>query len=224
MGTHDGHRNRMREKVAESGFTGFQDHEVLEFILFHFVPMRNTNEIAHALIDKFGSFSDVLNADVEQLKSVSGMTYNAALFLSCMPDVFRRYASDCEKKRIKLGGRGSARAYMRKRMFGFPVEKLCIAALDAQDQLVKFECLETGDGEYVPVSMRKIVDFAIRTNAVSVLIAHNHPGGKGDPSQQDVELTREIAFVLESIGVRLQDHVIFSENGDFSFEEKGLLQ
>lgn len=223
MGIHDGHRDRMRDKIASDGIKSLKDHEILEYILFHFVPRRNTNEIAHALIDKFGSFSDVLNADVEQLSSVPGMTRNAALFLNGLPDIFRRYASDVEKKRIKLGGRGTAQAYMRKMMFGCPVEQLCIVALDAQDRLVRFECLFTGDGESVPVSMRKIVEFVMRTKAVSVLIAHNHPSGNCEPSQRDFELTREIYRTLGSINVRLQDHIIFSEDDAFSFEDNGLM-
>lgn len=223
MGAHDGHRNRVREKVAQVGIGAFEDHEVLEYILFHFVPMRNTNEIAHALIDTFGSFADVLNTDAEHLNAVPGMTYNAALFLSVLPDILRRYAVSAEKKRVNMSGRRKVRDYLAKEMFGTPVEVVGVLALDAQDGLIRFEKLASGTGDGVDVSVRSIVDFALRTNAVSVVLAHNHPGGLAAPSQQDVGLTGQIAFVLESIGVTLLDHIIFTDTESFSFEENGLL-
>lgn len=223
MGAHDGHRNRVREKVARIGIEAFEDHEVLEYILFHFVPMRNTNEIAHALIDKFGSFADVLNADAERLCEVPGMTYNADLFLSVLPDILRRYAVSAEKKRVNMSGRRKVRDYLAKEMFGTSVEVVGAVALDAQDGMIRFEKLSAGTGDGVNVSVRKVVDFAMRTNAVSLVLAHNHPGGNAGPSQQDVELTREIAFVLASIGVTLLDHIIYTDTESFSFDENGLL-
>lgn len=223
MGAHDGHRNRMREKIAQGGLDTLQDHEVLEYILFHFVPMRNTNEMAHELIDAFGSFSDVLNADVEHLQQISGMTYNAALFLSTLPDVFRRYAADTEKRRNKLCGRGAARAYMQKKMYGYAVEELCVVALDAQDGLIEFECLARGTGAAVSVPIRSVVDFAMRTRAASVIIAHNHPSGNRFPSEEDVAMTKELCYVLGRINVTLQDHFVFCDNEYYSFEREGLL-
>lgn len=76
----------MRDRVRVSGTESMQDHELLEYILFAFVPRRNTNEMAHALMERFGSFADVLNADAEELDKVQGMTGNAALFLSVLPE------------------------------------------------------------------------------------------------------------------------------------------
>lgn len=223
MGTHDGHRNRMREKIEKNGIAAFGDHEVLEYILFHFVPMRNTNEIAHALIDTFGSFSAVLNADAERLAEVPGMTRNAAIFLSVLPDVFRRYAADTEKRGNRLGGRGAVRDYMMKQMFGLPAERLCAVALDARERLVRFECIEDGEGDTVAVSARKIVDFALRTKASYLVIAHNHPSGNIRPSQDDVDITRRLEFVLDSINVVLLDHYVFTDDKCFSFEEHELM-
>ena len=85
MGTHDGHRQRMRERIASDGIRSLHDHEVLEYLLFPFVPRRNSNEIAHRLMEKFGTFSEVFNADAADLAAVAGMTGNAALFFSGLP-------------------------------------------------------------------------------------------------------------------------------------------
>ena len=192
MGKHDGHRERVREKIAAAGLDTFQDHEVLEYILFHCIPRKNTNEIGHELIDRFGSFADVLNSDKERLKEVPGMTEIAALFLSVLPDIMRRYLLSAERKRTNLSGRRKVRDYIAKEMYGAPVEIAGAAALDAQDGLIRF---------------RKL----------------NHPGVNVNPSQEDVELTRELAYVLDSIGVRLLDHIIYAGTESFSFAESGLL-
>lgn len=142
MGTHDGHRQRMRERIASDGIRSLHDHEVLEYLLFPFVPRRNTNEIAHRLMEKFGTFSEVFNADAADLAAVSGMTENAALFFSVLPEVLRRYAVSVAKKRPQLSGRRAVRDFLAGVMFGMPVEAVCAAALDAQDGLIRFDILQ----------------------------------------------------------------------------------
>ena len=181
MGKHDGHRERVREKIAAAGLDTFQDHEVLEYILFHCIPRKNTNEIGHELIDRFGSFADVLNSDKERLKEVPGMTEIAALFLSVLPDIMRRYLLSAERKRTNLSGRRKVRDYIAKEMYGAPVEIAGAAALDAQDGLIRFRKLASGKGDGVNVSVRQVVDFALGTNAVSLVLAPNHPGGNVNP-------------------------------------------
>lgn len=224
MGTHDGHRMRVREKISVTGTASLPDHEVLEYILFAFVPRRNTNEIAHALTEKFGDFADVLNADEEALRSVPGMTENAALFLSVLPELFRRYAVCSSRKRPVVSGRKAVREYIAKEMFGMPVEVAGLAALNVHDGLIRFERPAYGTGDGVALSARDAVEFALRTKAVSVVIAHNHPGGDPRPSQQDYDLTCEISRVLGSIGVRLADHIIYTDTDSFSFKDNGLLE
>lgn len=224
MGTHDGHRMRVREKISATGTASLPDHEVLEYILFAFVPRRNTNEIAHALTEKFGDFADVLNADEEALRSVPGMTENAALFLSVLPELFRRYAVSSSRKRPVVSGRKAVREYIAKEMFGMSVEVAGLAALNVHDGLIRFERPAYGTGDGVALSARDAVEFALRTKAVSVVIAHNHPGGDPRPSQQDYDLTCEISRVLGSIGVRLADHIIYTDTDSFSFKDNGLLE
>ena len=115
---HDGHRDRMRERIRRSGLSTLQEHEMLEYILYAFVPRKDTNEIAHALIDRFGSFAGVLNADEKRLAEIAGMTENAALFLCNLPDVFRAYIDDLDKQKPALKGRGAARTFMGNRLYG----------------------------------------------------------------------------------------------------------
>ncbi len=226
-GVHDGHRARMRDRIRKSGISSFQQHEILEYLLFSFVPRKDTNEIAHALIDKFSSLAGVLNATEEDLKKVSGMTENAALFLSSLPDVFRAYVNDVNSdgvNRQDLSGRGKARNFLCAKLFGLNQEHVCVAALDAHDKLIKCEIIEQGSGDSVRLDVRKIVDFALRTGASAMLIAHNHPSGNLLPSQKDVNMTQETMSTLAGIGVELQDHLIFCGSEYYSFEESGTIE
>lgn len=221
---HDGHRERMRQRIEQNGAATLQSHELLEYILYSFVPRKDTNEIAHALIDKFGSFAGVLNADAQHLAEIKGMTRNAALFLSNMPSMFRRYSVDTESVKLSLKGRGKAREFMRRQLYGATVEQVVAAALDAQDNVIKYEILAAGTGDGVAVSVRSVVDFALKYKASGILLAHNHPSGSVKPSQQDLMITREIAWTLNSVGTVLQDHFIFNSTDYYSFDEQGKLR
>ena len=208
---HDGHRARMRDKIRKGGLGSFQQHEILEYLLFSFVPRKDTNEIAHALIDKFSSLSGVLNASEEDLEKVSGMTQNAALFLATLPDVFRAYVDGVNSdgaNRQDLSGRGKARNFMCARLFGLNQEHVCVAALDAHDKLIKCEIIEQGSGDSVRLDVRKIVDFALKTGASAILIAHNHPSGDPTASVQDKILTDELMRLGATLGVEVLDHLI----------------
>lgn len=109
---HEGHRDRMRERILLSGIESLQPHEVLEYLLYHAIPRKDTNGIAHELISEFGSFNGVLNADYDALLDVNGMTANAALLLTSLKGVFRMYASGDKKGKIVIATRGDLVRYL----------------------------------------------------------------------------------------------------------------
>lgn len=223
---HDGHRERVRDKIRKGGLPSFQQHEVLEYLLFSFIPRKDTNEIAHALIDKFSSFAGVLNASERDLKSVNGMTDNAAFFLSKLPEIMKLYVNDVNSDLVRedLSGRGKARNFLCGQLFGLNQEHVCVAALDAHSRLIKCEIIEQGSGDAVFFSVRKIVDFALSCGASYLLLAHNHPSGNTNPSEADYAMTKELYITLANIGIILQDHIIFGGSQYYSFEEHDELQ
>ncbi len=220
-GIHEGHRERMRDRIKKQGVESLQNHEVLEYLLYSFIPRRDTNEIAHRLIAEFGSLSGVLSADAEHLEEVPGMTHNAALFLSSLPGVFRQYLDDRTSERTELKGRAAARLFMGNKLFGIPDEQVVVAALDAHEKIISSDIISSGSGDSVQVTVRAIVDFALKNRASGVLLAHNHPSGRVSPSQADVELTYTLFDTLANVGVALLDHFIFCGSDYYSFEEDG---
>lgn len=131
--------------------------------LYAFVPRKDTNEIAHALIDKFGSLAGVLNADEKRLSEVAGMTQNASLFIACLPEILRRYMQDCEGEKQTLKGRGEIRKFLGNKFYGLREEELYAIALDSRDGLIDARCLAKGSADAVELNVRAIVDFALKT-------------------------------------------------------------
>lgn len=220
-GVHDGHRQRMRERIKKQGVESLQPHEVLEYLLYSYIPRKDTNALAHELIKKFGSLSDVFCADAARLEQVPGMTRNAALFLSSLPGVFRVYLEDRSAQKIALKGRADARRLMGNKLFGVPNEELYAAALNVHEEVICCDKLGAGSADSVSVAVRNIVDFALRNNAHGILLAHNHPSGNVNPSPSDIELTYDILVTLSNVDVALLDHFIFCGTEYYSFEEDG---
>ncbi len=222
-GVHDGHRQRMRDRIAKQGIESLQPHEALEYLLYSFVPRRDTNALAHSLIDKFGSLAGVFGADAALLEEVPGMTANAAQFLNVLPGVFRMYLDQRTVQKTSLKGRAAARMFMGNKLFGIKEEQIYIAALNVHEDLICCDRLATGAGDAVSVTVRSIVDYAIRNKANGILLAHNHPSGNVNPSHADVELTYTILDTLSNVEVKLLDHFIFCGTEYYSFEEDGRL-
>lgn len=221
---HDGHRDRMRERIIKGGLYSLEYHEILEYILFCFIPMRDTNEIAHNLIKKFGSLAGVLNASPEELMTVGRVTKNAAVFLSSIPDLSRKYKESFDTQKISLKGRDEVKDYLKNYFFCRPKESVVVASLDAHNKLIGVFELAEGWADGVNLASREVVDVALRTKASSVIVAHNHPSGIAVPSNDDYLLTNAISCALELIGITLFDHIIYGKDSVYSFEANGLFE
>lgn len=215
----------MRARIAKNGILDLQPHEVLEYMLYAFIPRRDTNEIAHRLLDEFGSVFDVLNAPPHLLLQVKGVTENAALFLSSLPDVFRKYLSArLQPEKKKVSGRKALRDYIGSMMYNRTNEVVCLAALDVHDQLLCCDIVSVGAKSEVRFDTKMVLDYAQKRGAHAVLVAHNHPSGSTSPSADDIGLTYQTFVALKALGMQLYDHLIFSGNSFYSFEENRWLE
>lgn len=222
---HDGHRNRMRERIAKEGISNLQEHEVLEYLLYCFVPRKDTNDLAHRLIERFGSFKGVLNADPKSLRSVAGMTDTASLFLSVLPEIFRTYVHSAvtEDKR-RLSTVAEVRDYLGGLFAGLDEERVCAVALDVNDRFVAQRIWTSKNRAKVDVSTQQIAEFVTASKAISLIIAHNHPSGSIHPSVDDIELTKAIKTMLNIMDVKLRDHMIFNDKNEYySFQQNDKL-
>ncbi len=220
---HEGHRDRMRQRVIENGIDSLQPHEVLEYLLFYAIPRKDTNELAHTLIDSFGSLSAVFSADYEALLQTKNMTENAAHLLSSIPQILRYYDRDLQSGKKKVVSRKDCLSHLRTFFIGATEEKVYLLCLDADNNIIKTQLIAKGQPAQVSLEPRAVVSEAMKQKAVAVILAHNHPSGKVEPSTADIEITKSIAVALELISVKLYDHYIFTNTTHFSFFENGLV-
>jgi len=222
MSIHDGHRTRMKERFRNNGMDGLNEHEVLEMLLYYCIPRRNTNEIAHALLDEFKTLQRVLNASATELEVVGGMGKNAALFVSFVRQMDRFFVEkDTEEKDI-LWNLERCHKHLQRCFAGKKNETVMLLCLDAKCKLLGCPVVGEGSLHSANVSIRKIVGTALATNATSVVLAHNHPGGLATPSGEDVQATRLIAETLKTMEVVLLDHIVVSDDDYVSLLFSGL--
>lgn len=214
---HQNHRARVRETFRKAGVDGMPDHNLLELLLFYSIPRKDTNEIAHRLIETYGSLNGVFNASYESLLSVEGMGESSALLISLVPGICRRYIeSMSDKKKISISDPESAKEYIVNKYYGCKTEIFYMLCLDALGNLINCCKLSEGSAGTVVVDKRIMLETALRNNADKVVFAHNHPNGVAVPSKNDLEMTYDFSNALSAVGIRLSDHFIVAENDALS--------
>lgn len=221
--SHRGHRERVKKRVLKEGLDSFEEHQILELLLFYCIPMKDTNELAHQLIDTFGSLNGVLDASPSDLSKKSGITENTALFLSLIPSLARRYEHGKFKKKEILSSTSSAGKYAVSLFTGRLYEVFYVICLDTQNKVNQATLLHEGTINEAPVYPRLIVETALRHQAASIILAHNHPGGRLEPSQADINVTEKIKTAMEAISIAVVDHIIVANDSYYSFAENRIL-
>ena len=219
---HDGHRKRLKARFIKSGLDDFEPHNVLELVLFYGVPRKDTNPIAHRLINRFGSLSAFLDAKPEELMKVDGITENTAVLISMLPAIARKYLEDKVEVVNSVEGFSDVGAYLMPKFVGRTVETVMLASLDNKNRIISCTIVAEGENDKANVSKRKVMEEAMRVGATRVILAHNHPRGFAMPSNEDIFLTEEIYSLLKSVGIDLVDHLIFAEDDFVSLAASGI--
>ncbi len=220
---HEGHRQRLTDRFLSEGLEGFEEHEIIELLLFYALPRVDTNATAHELIKTFGSLAAVLEADPKDLERVGGIGPKAAAFLTMVPDIFRAYERSKLGKKPALRSIADACGFARTLLFGKPFEQFYVIWLGTQNRVIHYERLSEGSVNESPVYIGRLAAKALRHHAVKCVIAHNHPGGRVVPSKADIETTQSVLNALAVLGIELVDHIIVSENEAFSFQADSLM-
>lgn len=212
MPMHKDHRQRVRNRYATEGLDRFDEHQVLELLLFYCIPRKDTNEIAHRLLERFGSINQVFDAPLNKLEEVEGMGSGSAQFLKLLRDLERYNQLHSDQKIQVLKSLDECGKYMVPYFKGCKNEKVYMLCLDGKCKVLA--CREVGEGSInsANISIRKIVDIALSENATSVVLAHNHPGGIAVPSPEDIQVTIKIADALRMVDVIVADHVIVADD------------
>lgn len=223
---HDGHKERMREKFLKSpGFETFAEHEILELMLNYILIRQNTNEIAHALIDKFGSLDGVLRASIKELCEIKGIGMRCAVFLKMQYALLRYYNSKIADNAPSPGNVSEEALMKLMPLFSkLNVEKMYIVTITNANKIKNIKCIAEGETSTVYVSRKKIVTECLMDNAEAVIIAHNHPGGKLRPSDEDMTFTKQVNSALKNIEIKLIEHYIIGEDKFYPIMKNNLFE
>ena len=219
---HTGHRERLRERYRREGLDSFELHNVLEMVLFYIIPRKDTNEIAHRLLERFGSLTQVMEAPIEELEKVSGVGHNAALLLNLATSVGRYYMVRRSQQTTILRTIQECGDYLKSVFIGRRTEVVYLLCLDAKCKVLACREVAEGSVNSANVPIRRIVEMALGVNATSVILAHNHPSGVALPSKEDVATTRRVAAALSMVDIVLADHIVVADDDYVSLVESGL--
>ena len=211
--SHAGHRQRMKDKYIEFGPRVFADHELLEILLYYSTPQINTNDIAHELIDKFGSPRKAIEADSQRLMQIKGVKHNTAILFSLISEIYRRGKTVTSSVGTRYDKLSVVGELFTEHLAKLNEERFLILMLDGSMRMIKLATLSGGSANSLTVDPRAVARMALSENATNVIIAHNHPSGNAIPSSSDRDLTSRIEAALSAIGITLIEHIIVGEVG-----------
>lgn len=224
MGIHDGHRERLRQRFLECGFNGVSDHNILEMILIYAIPRRDTNDLAHVLIDRFGTLAGVLEADMDDLKSVKGLGDNAVILLKMFTQVNKRYLEEKSNyNRQLIDGVKTVADYFAAKFLYETNESVYALFLDNKNGVIDCRLISSGIVNATDICIRQLAETSLRCGASSIILAHNHPDGNIKPSNEDIQSTGSIKKALGLVGVTLLDHVVVGNGTHLSMSNMWLL-
>lgn len=221
---HEGHRDRMRARFLQEGADGLANHEVLEMLLYGTIPRGDTNEIAHHLLDEFGSITNLIEADPQEISKAAGVGLKSAVFLSLLHELVHRYEREKMEEKPVLSSIQRAMEYCHSLLAFRPRECFYAICLDSRRKVLCASKISEGTVNDAAVSPRMVVEKALRYKATGILLCHNHPNGNAKPSYEDIVLTNQLRNMLHPLGVEIMDHIIIGEEEYFSFFENNMLQ
>ena len=221
MSIHEGHRERLRKRFKEEGLDGFSEIQALELALFYAISRKDTNPIAHALLDHFGGLAQVLEAPVEELQKVPGVGESTAVYLRMITELGRLYMVSRTSQTKILTTLEQCAEYMLPYFYGRRLETVFLLCLDAKCKVLCCKEVAEGSVNAAGISVRKVVETALGANATSVVLAHNHPSGVAVPSGEDVQTTRRIAAALATVEIHLVDHIVVADDDSVSLVQSG---
>ena len=209
---HAGHRKRLRHRFLNHGIENFESHQVLELMLFYAIPHKDTNPLAHRLLQRFGSLAGIMDATVEELMSVEGVGENTAIYLKMFPAVFRQYELSRDYRRGCFDTLEKVGTYAKKLFIGATVEQVYLLMFNNRLQLIDTYKLSVGTVNQAPVLPRMVVERALGNHASSVVMVHNHPYGNTITTREDIEITHIVEGACNLVGINFLDHLVVAGN------------
>ncbi len=220
---HLGHRKRLRDKFLRSGAAGLHDYELVELLLSYAIPRRDVKPVAKALLKRFASLQDLLDADPLEVSQVPGVGQSSAVLVRLVKELHCRSLAHQMKGQDALSSPQAVLAFARNRLSGQGSECFMAIFLNAKNRVLDYQVIHEGTIDHAIVYPRRIIESALAARAAGLILVHNHPSGDPTPSGEDIRLTRSIQEAARPLDIRVLDHIIVGRQGYCSFAERNLL-
>lgn len=218
-----GHRERIRQRFLKQGLESFQDYEALELLLTFVARQQDMKPVAKSLVERFGSFKNVLDATPDELQAVEGVGPAAVTLLHLVKQAAARYLQQTSRERFSPTSPEALVQYCMVSMGAAPNEKFRVICLDSSFAIIDERDIAEGTVDQATVYPRKVMELALAARATTLVFVHNHPDGRVEPSEFDKTLTRSLVLAARTMNVSVYDHIMVSRDGYFSFRANGLL-
>jgi DNA repair protein RadC len=219
---HTGHRDRLRERFLNAP-DSLPDYELLELLLFMAIPRKDVKPIAKRLIDRFKNLNGVLNASLNDLQAIDGISHNSAVAIRAIRAAGLRLLKQDMMGRPILNSWQRLIEYVEAAMANDSNEHFRLLFLNKKNEVIADEVQQTGTVDHTPAYPREIMKRALELGATAIILVHNHPSGDPTPSPADVALTKQIIAAAAPFDIVIHDHLIVSRNGTQSFKTLGLI-
>ena len=217
---HTGHRQRLKERFINEGLSNFEQHNILELLLFYMIPQKDTNELAHQLLNRFGTISDVFSAPVSELVTIKGIGMHTAQLIAALPGVFEIYQKD-RAQYEPITGREELLRFASKRFVCDSPEQLLMICVDNTQMLLNWHFLQEREITLDNLDMRHIIDILIGSNATAAVFAHFYPEKKPRLTSSEKAIVSFLARGLRTVGITVLDYAVFgSDDSYLSFYEQ----
>ncbi|MCM1285232.1 MAG: DNA repair protein RadC [Acetobacter sp.] len=219
----EGHRGRLKESFLYSELDNIPEHNLLELYLTTCIPRKDVKPLAYDLITKFGSLKGVLNASIQDLKTVDGIGEVTATSIYLVKRLVMK-SELLDNSKIKyLSSQKTANDYCENLFAHEEIEKLYMVSLDNQNRIINKHLISEGTASETAMDYAAIISSALLDKASSIMLFHNHPNGSKEPSANDINCTLELKNSLAKVHIRITDHIIYGADGCISLKSRSPL-
>jgi DNA repair protein RadC len=213
-----------REKLIEKEAENLTDIELLAIILRSGERNYSATELARDLLNTFGGIKGLLSADIEGLKNFKGIGTAKATSIKALEEISKRYLEPIKKPETYIKSPKDAYEIIRKDIINKNQEYLYLLSIDSRNKLISKDVISKGTVNETLIHPREIFRKAISKNACGIILIHNHPSNKCNPSDEDIKVTRRIYKAGIDIGIPLIDHLIVTDNDFTSMKAQSLFK
>lgn len=220
LNIHSGHRQRMREQINKFGLFNMSDLHFLEYLLTFVIKRADTNPIAHALLNEFGSLPNIFNASTYALMQVKGVGKQTANFLQFMSLTVHMYNKHSALQIDKLDSLNLMVDFVKKILPHSECEQFVIVVMNKNYTVKDYKVFKGVSHSFISIDKNELSEFLINHKASFLLFAHTHPNHTSMPSLSDIETFKNIQPLLDSLSLVLVENLIIGDNNFYSIKNE----